>query len=164
MKELMLLNDDELQTEVLNIDRRRTKLNTSEGMSEASRLMLGVLRGIEAAGYEPKSDLADMAATWVMLMREQIAVYRFEGIKEAVYEFLRTDTREYKQFPSAGQIIEVCSRIGRNPRSELGRRRQAEFERQVDEERDREMAALPEEYKKACAERIKRLWKGKYEN
>ena len=159
MKELAVMTNNELEVAVDNIRRRTELLDTTEGQKKAAGMMIDVLHIIESAGYEPKTDLADMAMIWVMVMREQIAVYQFKGIREAVIEFIKTDTREYKQFPSAGQIMDICMRIGKNPRVELSRRRQAEFERWVDEEKDREMAELPEEYKKACVERVKKFWK-----
>lgn len=158
MNDLTLLPQNELDVLVRDIDRRAVALTTPQGQKKAADMMLEVLHLIEAAGYVPKTDLADMAMVWTMAMIDQIAIYQFKGIREAVMEFIRTDSREYTQFPSAGQIIELCKQMGVNPRAELGRRRQAEFERMVDEERRREMDALPEEYKKACVERLKSLW------
>lgn len=159
MNELALLSNDELDVEVKNIERRASQLKTIDGQKRAAALMLETLRLIEAAGYSPKTDLAEMAMSWVIIMREQIAVYQFKGIREAVIEFIKNDTREYKQFPSVGQIIDICNHIGKNPKVELSRRRQKEFERMVDEEYDREMAALPEEYKRACMRKYEHLWK-----
>lgn len=155
---------NELTIEVNNIARREASLKTAEGQKRATGMMLNVLRVIEAAGYEPKSDLAEMAVVWVNAMKEQIAVYRFEIIEKAVLEYIQTDTREYKQFPSVGQIIDICNRIGKNPKAELAKREQEERERQMIAERDEELAALPKDYKARCMERFGYLWKERYEN
>lgn len=160
MNELTTYTKDELSVEVNDIDRRKAKLKTAHGLEEATHKMLGILRGIEASGYPTKTDIAEMAFTWTSAMSEQIAVYRIEGIKKAVMEFIRTDTREYKQFPSIGQIIDICEKIGMNPRAELARREQEEYERLIKAERDTELASLPADYKKQCMERYKHLWKG----
>lgn len=160
MNELTLMTSDQLAIEARNVDRRYEKLQTAEGQEQAAHLMLNILRMIEGAGYNPKSDLADMAMVWVMAMIDQIAAYRFEGIRKAAIEFIRTDSSEYKSFPTAGQMIDICNRIGHNPKAELGRREMQRVEEELIRERDAELASLPDEYKKQCTERFKHLWKG----
>lgn len=149
-----------LEAEVANIEKREASLKTIEGQKRATGMMLDVLRVIEASGYQPKADLAEMAAVWVSAMKDQIAVYRFQGIHEAVMEFIKTDTREYKQFPSVGQIINLCNQLGRNPRAELARRNQEIAEKRMSEEYKAEISALPKEYRDRCVEKYSHLWKG----
>lgn len=156
-----LMTNDELMLAVRDVEKREASLMTVEGQKRAAGMMLDVLRMIESAGYTPKADPVDMAMVWVMAMREQIAAYRFEVIREAAMEFITKDASEYKMFPSAGQIIDICNRMGKNPRAELARRKAAERVADIEQERADELAALPEGYKAECMRKFEHLWKGK---
>lgn len=155
MNNLMLLTDDQLNKAVADMNKRAAALDTPRGQEIAAGRMLEILHLIDAAGYEAKTDIANMAMSWVMLLRDQIEAYGFDTIRKAVCDFIRNDTREYKQFPSVGQIREQCSAIGANPKAELSRRREEELVRRMRAERQAELAALSTEYKAACVAKYK---------
>ena len=160
MNELAVMTDNELTKALHDVELRECALQTSKGQEKAAEMMLEVLKMIEAAGYPAKSDLASMAMAWVMLLREQIALYSMAVIREAACEFIMSDIREYKQFPSVGQIADTCNRIGKNPRAEVARRREEAIAEQMKAERQAELDALPKEYKDECVRRYGHLWGG----
>lgn len=160
MNELTLLTDDQLYKAVADINKRAAALDTPRGQELAAGRMLEVLQLIDAAGYEAKTDIANMAMSWVMLLRDQIEAYDFATLRKAVCDFIQNDTREYKQFPSVGQIREQCDVIGANPKAELCRRREEAIAQRMKAERQAELAALPADYKAACVRKYGHLWGG----
>ena len=155
MNDLMLLTDAELNKAIDDMNKRAAALDTVRGQELAAGQMLDVLRLIDAAGYEAKTDISSMAMSWVMLLRDQIEAYGFAAIRKAVCDFIRNDTREYKQFPSVGQIAEQCRAIGANPKAELSRRKEEELVKQIKAERQAELDALPADYKAYCVAKYK---------
>lgn len=160
MNDIALLTDVQLSKEVELMNKRIAALDTPKGQAKASERMLEILRMIEAAGYQPKSDVAEMAVAWVMLLREQIEAYGFDVIRDAACQFIRNDIRQYKQFPSVGQIVDACNAIGRNPKAELNRRRQDAMIEKEKADMQAEIDAMPREYVEACVRKCKFLWGG----
>lgn len=129
------MNEITLSTEKLNemvaaVEKRAYQLSTPEGQSAAEDEMLKLFAQLTACGYRMDKDIDKrfMARTWAAQLQEHIATYGFKVLRQAVTQFINTDCREYKGFPTVSEITEVMKTLGVNPKAELAKK---DLERRV---------------------------------
>lgn len=159
----IIMTDDKIDSLVADMGKRASQLSTPEGKEAAQDEMIKLLSQLMAAGYRlPQGlDRAFMARTWAAQLSGFITIYGFRVLRRAVAEFINTDSREYKGFPTVSDITEVMKRIGINPKAEKAKKdkadREAELERQWAEEKrkyhEQNPAELTEE-RKAITKRL----------
>ena len=134
--DLTLLTDDELQRRIMEIDRRREKLGTVKGRIEAEDNFAKIFKYLKVYGYkadiEGKEEESLRTKIWLRSLSDEIAVYGFGGIWEAIESFVNSDTREYRPMPMPADIIAACRKLGRNPKAEMARREQARREAELE--------------------------------
>lgn len=153
----IVATEEKINQLVSDMNQRGAQLATPEGQSAAQDEMIKLLSQLMAAGYRlPQGlDRAFMARTWAAQLSGFITIYGFRVLRRAVAEFINTDSRECKGFPTVSDITEVMKRIGINPKAEKAKKdkadREAELERQWAEEKrkyhEQNPAELTEERK-----------------
>lgn len=163
MNELATLSQDQLMHEVEMVDRRADYLKTEIGQTKAQKYVMEMLAYLSYSGYRPpESNRNFMAAAWVDALREEIAIYGFDVLREAFREFVKNDTREYRQWPNPGLIIAEMKRTGHNPKAELARRqkekREAELEKKWQAEKAERRKEIPADKRRKFRERMARIY------
>lgn len=155
--DLTLVSDLELGKIELAIKQRTQKLATKEGKAESQLWAVRMIDYIMASGYKlPPVDKEVMAKAYADQLADAIAVYGYDDIAKVVKEWIKNDDREYKRFPTAGDILaEVKNTLG-NPLAEVARRNhEAEVMRIVEHERSELMKNVTDEQ----MERLERKYK-----
>lgn len=156
--------EEKINQLVSDMNQRGAQLATPEGQSAAQDEMIKLFSQLMAAGYKlPQGlDRAFMARTWAAQLSGFITIYGFRVLRRAVAEFINTDSREYKGFPTVSDITEVMKRIGINPKAEKAKKdkadREAELERQWAEEKRKYHEENPAEVTEERNAIIKRLY------
>lgn len=132
MNELAVLTNDELAAAINAIEERKAFLATDAGKVRACTNFMDIFKYLEQFGYKFDGDPKLKSQIWTDALREEIAIYGFEGIRDAVKNFALNDTREYRPFPMPSDIIAECRKSGRNPKVELGRREQKRREAELE--------------------------------
>ena len=129
-----------IQKELDEVEKRRELLSTPEGLAEADKEMTSLLNAFVMAGYTlPKvQSFRQLASFWRVGLCEEIALYGMPLLKKAAFEFIKEDQREYRACPTIADIKAMCMKMGKNPRAEMARYKQAERERRLEAQWDRE--------------------------
>ena len=153
MENLVSLTSDELMKKVAEIDRRRAYLETTEGRLRAADHFIAMFKVMAILGYRlDDSEKMLKAKLWCDLMSEEIAVYGFDIIEQAFKNFASHDLRDYRAFPMPSDIKAECKKLGKNPKAELGRRRQAQREAELEAQANEIIEFADENVKAICVQ------------
>lgn len=156
MNELVRLTDTELEKAIEDLKERELAAQTDSGQKFIISKMRECIGWLESVGYKFEGNENALAKLWARNLKEEFIRLGEVGVKNAVMEFASNDDRQYKTFPQIPWIIDACEKIGGDPRTEMGRRRQEEAERQVEQDHKREMAELIKTFTPEQLERIER--------
>lgn len=135
-----------IENKIIEMKRREENLKTKEGRISAEAEMLMIFAALNGYGYKlPDTDEKTMAKLWVSALEESIIVYGTGGIKKAVFNFVKNDTRKIKQCPTVGDIIAEAKKLGLNPKVELAR---IKSEKEIEEIIRKEKEEKYERYRK----------------
>lgn len=140
MNELVTMSDTELKNAVDAVKERELALKTDAGRKFVVSKMRGLIMYLENLGYKSDADGNALAELWANSLSEEFAILGYDGMKKAVMYWAEHDDSEYRFFPKIPWIKDACSKVGGDPRAEMGRRIQAEQERKIQEDHEREMA------------------------
>ena len=124
------LSEQKLNEMIADVERRKKQLATQSGISAAQDEMLKLFAQLSVCGYHAPKDMDKrfMAKVWSAQLQQYIAIYGFRVLRRAVAEFINSDSREVKMFPTVSDIIGVMKSIGVNPKAELAKK---DLERRV---------------------------------
>lgn len=164
MNELVTLSDTELDKAIQDLKERELALKTDSGKRYITSKMRECIGWLESVGYKFEGDENSLARLWARSLEEEFVIVGESGIKKAVMEWASQDTSEYRSFPKVPWILESCKEIGGDPRVEKGRRIQAEAERQIELDHQREIEEIKKDPERwAEIQRKAEKLKAKYE-
>ena len=144
MNELTTMSDVELDKAIEALKERSLALKTESGRRYIVSRMRELIMHLEDLGYTIKIDELALAELWANGLSEEFVRLGPEGMREAVDRWAVEDAAEFRTFPKIPWILDACKAIAGDPRVEKGRRIQAEQERLMELEHQREM----EQFKK----------------
>lgn len=156
MNSIVKLNDAELEKAIEDLKERDLASQTESGQKYIVSKMRECIGWLESVGYKFEGSETALARLWARSLKDEFVKLGEDGLKNAVMEFASKDDRQYKTFPQIPWIAEICNNIGGDPRVEKGRRVQAEAERQMELEHEREMAEFDKSLTPEQRERIER--------
>ena len=153
----MTVSDIQLAVMKNKIEERSRKMMTAEGKKEAQLWTLQLITRIASCGYRlPDIDKKMMALSYEEVLSDAIVTYGCNDIWDAVKEWIKNDTRQYKAFPTAGDILDAVKSMLGNPAAEIARREhEHEVEKIVEKEHDELMKNVTPEQ----MERLERKYK-----
>ena len=140
MNEIATLTDAELDKRIEDIKDRELSLQTERGRTYLVGKMRELIGLLETWGYKFDGSEDGLAMLWANGLADEFIRLGVDGMRKAITNWATEDTSEYRFFPKIPWIKEACSKLGGDPRVEKGRRLQAEAERKMQEDHEKEMA------------------------
>lgn len=157
LQNLMTVSDMQLAVMQNRIEERGKKMMTEAGRKEAQLWTLQLITRIASCGYKlPDIDKKMMALSYEEVLKEAIVTYGCNDIWLAVREWIKNDTRQYKAFPTAGDILDAVKSMLGNPAAEIARR---EHEHEVERIVAREHEELMKDVTPEQMEKLERKYK-----
>ena len=140
MNSLAIISNTELDKRIEEIKDRELSLQTERGRTYLVGKMRELIGLLETWGYKFDGSEDGLAMLWANGLSEEFVKLGADGMRQAVANWATEDTSEYRSFPKIPWIKEACHKMGGDPRVEKGRRLQAEAERKMQEDHEKEMA------------------------
>lgn len=127
MNELAAINN-----KIAEVDRRTAELKTPAGIAKANGEITKMIAVLDSAGYKAPNGGERMIRVWEKVLAEYVALYGYEIIAQAAWEFITTDSREVKTFPKPADIIQAIRAVGGiSPRVVKARLEAEELEKKI---------------------------------
>lgn len=146
MNELTTLTDAQLDKAIENLKERELAAQTESGHKYIVSKMREIIMYLEEVGYTTDANEKFLAELWAISLTEDFVRLGAEGMKKAIVQWVANDDSEYHSFPKIPWIKEACAQAGGDPRTEKGRRVQAEAERKMQEDHRKEMEKFKKEH------------------
>lgn len=134
MNDLSKLSDAELAQKIAEAKERKKRLNTPQGRKVIVTKMLTILNIFKNCGYVLPEDKEATAELWVGMLEDEIARISFEGIEQAVTNYIQEDTRRYLSLPGVAEIKDRCHEIDLDPVIAKARQLQLWREQKLEDE------------------------------
>lgn len=154
--DLSVISDKQLALMKNEINERGKMMLTQEGKKESRIWALKLIDYLLSSGYKlPDASKDRMAVVYADQLSEAIVIHGYDQIQKVVREWIKNDTRQYKAFPTAGDILDAIKNMLGNPAAEIARR---EHEEEVRKMVERERAELMKDVSEEHIEELKRRY------